>query len=134
MAVADVAEGRGWRTLVPFMTVNRRSPQDFARWGWSLGTVMGLELELVHQPVRPTAFSLTLVSRRDYGADVQAPTAILRFALPRLPLWRRLVGQGFPRFQAGDLLGILPDGSDVPDHLLRALLEHHRQRHSRYRG
>lgn len=112
-AVADVAEGRGWRTLVPFMTVNRQSPQDFARWGWSLGTVMGLELELVHQPVRPTAFSLTLVSRRDYGAEVQAPTAILRFAPPKPPFWLRLTGRGFGRFVAGDLLGVLPEGSAV---------------------
>ena len=58
--------------------------------------------------------TLTLVSRRDYGAEVQAPTAILRFALPKASLWARLTGRGFARFQAGDLLGILPEGSAVP--------------------
>ena len=57
---------------------------------------------------------LTLVSRRDYGAEVQAPTAILRFALPRTSLWQRLTGAGFARFDAGDLIGILPEGSFVP--------------------
>ncbi|SDL40278.1 Oxidoreductase NAD-binding domain-containing protein [Paracoccus chinensis] len=42
---------------------------------------------------------------------MQAPIAILRFAPPRLTLWQRLTGQGFARWQAGDLLGVLPDGS-----------------------
>lgn len=113
-AVADVAEAGGWRTLVPFKTVNRQSPQDFAGWGRLLGAAMGVQLELVHQPVQPAAFPLTLVSRRDYGAEVQAPTAILRFALPESPFWLRLTGHGFGRFVAGDLLGVLPQGSAVP--------------------
>ena len=62
----------------------------------------------------PATETLTLVSRRDYGAEVQAPTAILRFALPRATLWQRLTRTGFARFEAGDLLGILPEGSAVP--------------------
>jgi sulfite reductase (NADPH) flavoprotein alpha-component len=40
--------------------------------------------------------------------------AILRFALPKASLWQRLTGQGLARFEAGDLLGILPEGSAVP--------------------
>ncbi len=100
--------------LLPFDTVDRQSPQDFARWGRALGQALGIELELAHQPVLPQTAALTLVSRRDYGAEVQAPTAILRFALPRAPLWRRLTGGGFGGFAAGDLIGILPEGSAVP--------------------
>jgi sulfite reductase (NADPH) flavoprotein alpha-component len=113
-AVAEATEARGWRMLVPFMTVDRQSPQDFACWGRSLGAAMGVALELVHHPVLPAACPLTLVSRRDHGAEVQAPTAILRFALPKPPFWLRLTGRGFGRFVAGDLLGILPEGSAVP--------------------
>mgnify|MGYP003643213888 CR=1 FL=1 len=113
-SVSVAAEAKGWKTLVPFETVDRQSPQDFARWGRSLGAAMGLLLELAHQPVVPDSQSLTLVSRRDYGANVQAPTAILRFALPRLSLWQRLTRRGIGRFEAGDLLGILPEGSAVP--------------------
>ena len=113
-AVSAVAEAKGWQKLLPFDTVDRQSPQDFARWGRMLGTAMEISLELSHQPVRPAAHPLTLVSRRDYGAEVQAPTAILRFALPKIPLWRRLTGRGFGRFRAGDLLGIVPEGSAVP--------------------
>jgi sulfite reductase (NADPH) flavoprotein alpha-component len=113
-AVADKAEQKGWQTLVPFDSVNRQSPQDFARWGRTLGQALGIELELAHQPALPATVGLTLTSRRDYGAEVQAPTAILRFALPRTPLWRRLTGHGFGRFRAGDLVGILPEGSAVP--------------------
>ena len=112
--VEAAARAKGWPTLVAMDTVDRQSPQDFARWGRGLGQAIGLTLELDHQPARPVADSLTLVLRRDYGAEVQAPTAILRFALPKASLWARLTGRGFARFQAGDLLGILPEGSTVP--------------------
>jgi sulfite reductase (NADPH) flavoprotein alpha-component len=112
--VEAAARARGWPALLPMDTVDHQSPQDFARWGRALGQALGLPLELDHQPERPKARSLTLISRRDYGEAVQAPTAILRFALPEATLWARLTRQGFARFQAGDLLGILPKGSAVP--------------------
>jgi sulfite reductase (NADPH) flavoprotein alpha-component len=111
--VAETAQARGWTLLLPFDTVDRQSPQEFARWGRALGDALGIELELTHQPVLPATETLTLNSRRDYGADVQAPTAILRFALPRASHWQRLTGRGFASFRAGDLLGILPEGSLV---------------------
>lgn len=113
-AVAKAAHAKGWSELLPFDTVDRQSPQDFARWGRALGAVLGIELELAHQPVVPATETLTLVSRRNYGADVQAPAAILRFATPSVTLWQRLTGRGFSHFQAGDLLGVLPEGSDMP--------------------
>jgi sulfite reductase (NADPH) flavoprotein alpha-component len=114
MDVAAAAQAKGWPELLPLDTIDRQSPQDFARWGRALGDVLGIALELAHQPVIPQTTTLTLVSRRDYGAEVQAPTAILRFALPRAPHWQRLLGGGFARFQAGDLIGILPKGGAVP--------------------
>ena len=113
-AVEAVAQAKDWRQLMAIDTVDRQSPQDFARWGRALGDAMGIDLELSHQPVRPKTEKLTLVSRRDYGAEVQAPTAILRFALPRTAVWHRLIGAGFARFDAGDLIGILPEGSALP--------------------
>ncbi len=113
-AVADLAKAKGWLELLPLDTVNRQSPQDFARWGRALGEVMGIALELAHQPALPCAHRMTLISRRDYGAEVQAPTAILRFAVPDVSLWQRITGRGIGRFRAGDLLGIAPAGSAVP--------------------
>ena len=113
-AVAQSAEARGWPVLVPFETVDRQSPQDFARWGHMLGAALGLDLNLTHIPAVPASEVLTLISRRNYGVAVQAPTSILRFALPSTSLWQRLVGRGFSKFEAGDLLGILPEGSAVP--------------------
>lgn len=112
--VEAATRAKGWATLLPMDTVDRQSPQDFARWGRALGQAIGITLELDHQPARPEAQGLTLISRRDYGEAVQAPTAILRFALPKATLWARLTGRGFAGFQAGDLLGILPEGSTVP--------------------
>ena len=112
--VAARAAALGWDPLTPYATVDRQSPQDFARWGRDLGRAMGIDLTLDHQPTLPMTHALTLISRRDYGTAVQAPTAILRFAVPRAPLWQRLTGRSLGRFQAGDLLGILPEGSSIP--------------------
>lgn len=113
-AVEAAAKAKGWPALLPLDTVDRQSPQEFARWGHALGEALGLELVLDHQPVRPETAPLTLVSRRDYGQDVQAPMAILRFAIPKLQFVKRLFGQGFARFEAGDLIGIVPEGATVP--------------------
>jgi sulfite reductase (NADPH) flavoprotein alpha-component len=113
-AVATAAQAKGWTELLPLDTIDRQSPQEFARWGRALGQALGLDLDLTHQPVLPRTETLTLVSRQDYGAEVQAPSAILRFALPRVPLWQRLTGAGFARFAAGDLIGVMPQGSAVP--------------------
>jgi sulfite reductase (NADPH) flavoprotein alpha-component len=112
--VATAARAKGWAELLPLDTVDRQSPQDFARWGRGLGEALGIDLDLIHRPVHPATRTLTLLSRRDYGAEVQAPMAILRFALPRVTLWQRLTRTGFARFEAGDLVGILPEGSAVP--------------------
>jgi sulfite reductase (NADPH) flavoprotein alpha-component len=113
-AVEHAASEKGWALLLPLDTVDRQSPQDFARWGNAVGQAMGIDLKLSHQPVAPACADLTLISRRDHGAEVQAPTAILRFAFPRPSLWQRLTRGGFSRFEAGDLLGIVPEGSALP--------------------
>ncbi|MFN6925002.1 MAG: PepSY domain-containing protein [Tabrizicola sp.] len=112
--VDRLARAKGWAGLMTMDTVDRQSPQDFARWGRALGDALGLGLELAHHPAIPDGFTLDLISRHDYGAEVQVPMAILRFALPRVTLWQRLTGRGMARFEAGDLLGILPEGSPVP--------------------
>lgn len=112
--VTNAAAAKGWPELMALDTIDRQSPQDFARWGRALGRAMGMEVELAHRPVLPATETLTLVSRSDYGAEVQAPTAILRFAPPKATLRQRLTGCGFARFKAGDLLGIVPEGSAVP--------------------
>ena len=111
--IADIAARKGWRQFLPMDTVDRQSPQDFARWGRDLSAALGLDFELNHHAEPPKSSELTLLSRRDYGTDVQAPTAILRFALPTPSLWQKLTGRGLLRFEAGDLLGILPQGSDL---------------------
>ncbi|MCC7319637.1 MAG: PepSY domain-containing protein [Rubellimicrobium sp.] len=113
-AVSAAAQELGWPLLLPPGVVDRQSPQDFARWGRDLGRAMDLDLDPVHQPVAPRTRTLRLISRRDHGHEVQAPTAILRFALPQGRLWQRLSGRAPVRFHPGDLLGIVPPGSDLP--------------------
>ena len=117
-AFETAARKRGWSLLLPGACIDRQSPQAFARWGRAFGRTLGLPLELSHQPVIPRTTALTLTARRDYGEAVQAPAAILRFAVPqaglRDRLGDRLAGRGFRRFRPGDLLGIVPQGASVP--------------------
>ena len=112
--ISSLATRKDWTQFLGLATVDRQSAQDFARWGRDLGAMMGVPLDLVHRPVLPAVTPLILISRRDYGADVQAPCSILRFRVPAPSLWQRLTGAGFTRFEAGDLLGIMPEGSSVP--------------------
>lgn len=105
---------RGWTSLLPLKTIDGQSPQEFARWGEALSTVMGEDLVLAHAPERPRTHALTLIDRIDYGTEVQAPTCVLRFALPARSLLARLAGRGWPHFSAGDLLAVVPRGKTVP--------------------
>lgn len=113
-AISLNAKKKNWPELVKYDTVDRQSTQDFSRWGHAIGAAMGVELELSHLPVKPESQPLMLISRREYGVKMMAPSAILRFSLPKVPLWRRWLFRGQGQFQAGDLLGVLPEGSELP--------------------
>lgn len=114
--VEAALSARGWPRLCPLHTVDRQCVQTFARWGTEVGAQIGTPLALVHAPTRPRTFSLQLVGRFDYGAEVQAPTAVLRFMAPKGDggIWQHIAGARLPRFEAGDLLGVLPPGSALP--------------------
>lgn len=109
---------RGCPRLLALDTIDRQSPQEFARWGDHVGERLGRELTLLHTPQRPRTHRLQLLERTDYGEQVQAPTSILRFTDASVPRhgWRALLPRGnrLPRFEAGDLVGIVPPGSPVP--------------------
>ena len=101
--------GRGWTRFAPMGTINRQSPQEFARWGEQIGGLLGIDLRLVHIVETPRGTPLRLIAREDYGQDIGAPTAILRFALGGDKGRRAL-----PRYESGDLLGVVPPGSTMP--------------------
>ncbi len=115
----DALLEHGWHQSLELDTVDRQSTQDFARWGQAVGGLFGRELTLTCTPRLPPTQALELISRIDYGVQVQAPTSILRFGpvAPRggMARFRRLIGfHGLPRFEAGDLVAVMPPGSPVP--------------------
>lgn len=105
---------KGWWRHLPLKTIDRQSVQEFHRWGQDLSAIMAEDFELRHVPHAPRSHELTLISRDDYGDEVQAPTSILRFALPKRHLLARLIGRAMTRFNPGDLVGIVPPGSPMP--------------------
>lgn len=115
----DALLERGWKQSLELDTIDRQSPQEFARWGQAVGEFFKRNLALEYTPHLPHTQALELLSRVDYGVKVQAPTSIFRFG-PTAPQNRiarllRFIGlNGLPRFEAGDLVGILPPGIAVP--------------------
>ena len=118
--VEGALRAKGWPVFLPVNQINRQSAQDFARWGAELGTAIGTPLVLDHVVQRPKSISFSLIERTDYGQEVQAPTTVFRFVVPQPPgqtgILRRMFRRSrkLPQFAAGDLVGILPPGSNVP--------------------
>ena len=115
----DALLARGWQQSLELDTIDRQSTQEFARWGQAVGPLFERELTLAYTPKHPQTQALQLISRSDYGAQVQAPTSILRFGpiapQSRIARFGRLIGfNGLPRFEAGDLVAVVPPGSPVP--------------------
>ncbi len=110
----DIAlKKKGLAPLVGFATIDRQSTQAFGEWGRTLGAALGSELTLSHEAELPRMQGFVLESRRDFGRDYQISRSILRFR----PAARsgRLARLGFGRrYQAGDLIGIVPPGSVLP--------------------
>lgn len=108
-------ERHGWQRGLALAMIDRQSSQEFARWGDSLGELLGIAIKLEHAPVHPPTFALRLVERVDYGRQEQEPCVVLRFAAAaaegsRSRLWKRRL----PAFEAGDLAAVLAPGSAMP--------------------
>lgn len=115
----DALLGHGWDQGLDLETIDRQSAQEFVRWGKAVEQLLDRELTLTYTPTVPQTRALELISRTDYGVQVQAPTSILRFGpvtpKTRISRIKRLTGlTALPRFEAGDLVGIVPPGSPVP--------------------
>ncbi|MEO6298805.1 MAG: PepSY domain-containing protein [Paracoccaceae bacterium] len=111
--VGSALEAAGWQHFMPFGRVDRQSAADFTAWVQTFGELLSLKLEPDYHASLPATTELELISRQDYGAQVQAPVAVLRFAVVKPDGWRGFLSRG-TRFEAGDLLGILPPGSALP--------------------
>ncbi len=118
--IEAAVRARGWPALLPLNRIDRQSAQDFARWGGDLGAAIGTPLVLDHKVARPKTIRFSLIERTDYGRDVQAPTTVFRFVVQsqseKAGFVRRLFQRSskLPSFTAGDLVGILPPGTNLP--------------------
>jgi len=113
-ALEHALRARGWPALLPLECIHQQSSQQFARWGEALAQALNEPLVLNHVPRVPPSTTLTLSSRQDYPGQADTSTTILRFCWPRVGWRDRLRGRGLARFAAGDLVGIVPPGANVP--------------------
>src|SRR3990167_290362 len=110
---------KGWTAFCQLELLDRESPQEFARWGKTVGELIGTDLSLEHNPERPHTMQLQLAERVEYATETDTPTTVFRFTAaspgPKAGILRALRRRpGLPYFEAGDLVGILPPGSHVP--------------------
>lgn len=113
-ALDQTLRAQRWPALLPLECIHQQSGQQFALWGVTLAQALGEPLVLEHVPRVPPTVALTLIARQDYPGVSSPATAILRFAWPEQSPVARLRGNGLARFAAGDLIGIVPPGSNVP--------------------
>ncbi|WP_296650020.1 PepSY domain-containing protein [Paraburkholderia sp.] len=115
-AVQSALAAKGFDALLEPGTVDRQSEPEFRAWCARLGEALGVELDIRYTPSLPRTMPLTLVAREDYDADPQALTSVLRFvrAGRRRTPWIWLAKPGLPKFESGDLVGIVPPGSASP--------------------
>jgi sulfite reductase (NADPH) flavoprotein alpha-component len=99
-------QAKHWPQLLATQYVDRQSVAAFEAWGSALATAIALPLKLSYVALARATVSLILVARAEFGVAVKAPTVILGFKAAQ--------GQKLPRFRAGDLIGIVPKGSDLP--------------------
>jgi sulfite reductase (NADPH) flavoprotein alpha-component len=92
--------------------VDRQSEAEFRQWCEWLAETLAIPLDIRYTPLLPPTVALELVSRTDYGSDPETRTAVLRFVLAKPAAtkragWTRFVSPRLPRFETGDLLGVL---------------------------
>ncbi|MCZ8184051.1 MAG: PepSY domain-containing protein [Beijerinckiaceae bacterium] len=109
---------RGFALAVPTERIDRQSAEAFLQWGEQLALSLDLPLQLRLDDATPFVQRYRVIEREDYGAEVQAPTVILRFAIvPRFRLLPVRLQQSLgwmPRFEPGDLVAISPPSDPRP--------------------
>lgn len=113
-ALDQALRATGWPMLTPLECIHQQSSQHFARWGEAVAQALREPLVLRHLPSLPPTTALTLISRQDYPGQADRPAAVLRFGWPRQGWRDRMRARGLAQFDAGDLVGIVPPGSNVP--------------------
>ena len=95
-----------WPQLMATQYIDRQSILAFERWGAALGAAIALPVKLSYQAFPQQTRQFSLVAREELGQAVHAPTVILGF--------KAASGAKLPKFNAGDLIGIVPKGSLLP--------------------
>lgn len=105
--VSKKLQQRQWPQILATDYVDRQSGPTFEHWGVALGKAIDMPLALHYTPLPRATTALRLFERKDYGEAVNAHTCVLRFKAATS-------GKSLPTFAAGDLVGIVPPGSEAP--------------------
>lgn len=109
-SVHEALVAHGLRPLAAPATVDRQSEPEFLQWCTWLARTLELPLDVRYQALLPPTTALQVVSRKDYGIDAQARTSVLCLA----PVQEQRRRGRLPRFETGDLLGVVPPGNAAP--------------------
>ncbi|MCZ4272515.1 PepSY domain-containing protein [Maritalea porphyrae] len=104
--VDQALRASGRNSILELADVDRKSAQSFSRWGHELAEALNLDFELDYSPPKPRTYQLALQNKEVFGAQLQAPTAVLRFC----PIAGENGCDFVPTHNAGDLVSIYPKG------------------------
>ncbi len=110
--VHEALLAHGLRPLGETGTVDRQSEAEYRQWCNWLAETLAIPLDIRYTPLLPLTVALELISRADYGSDPQTRTVVLRFVLVKPAAtnrarWAQFLSPRLPRFETGDLLGVL---------------------------
>jgi sulfite reductase (NADPH) flavoprotein alpha-component len=109
-AVHEALVAHGLHALAAPATVDRQSEPEFLQWCAWLARTLDRALDVRYRALLPPTTTLQVVSREDYGIDAQTRTSVLRLA----PVREHGRRARLPRFETGDLLGVVPPGGVAP--------------------
>ncbi|EAQ65792.1 putative Oxidoreductase, FAD-binding [Marinomonas sp. MED121] len=116
-----VAE-KGFKQMLPLTAIDKFCQTSLETWIENVSTCLNQSLCLKLDKKKISPFQMQLVEQSHYGDEVDAPVRILRFKAATDPetVLNPAIDEAFalssdmpwPEFEVGDLVGIMPPGSD----------------------
>lgn len=120
--VETLVINKGFKQMLPLTAIDRFCQESLASWIDKVSQCLNQSLCLKLNNKAITPFQMQLAEQLSYGEEVDAPVRILRFKAGRqgadvlnsvLDSALQQASQSiWPEFQVGDLVGIMPPGSD----------------------
>lgn len=120
--VESLVDAKGFKQMLPLTAIDKFCQTSLEAWIEKVSICLNQSLCLKLDKKKVSPFQMQLVEQNHYGDEVEAPVRILRFKAGTDPetVLNPAIDDAFaltpdmqwPAFEVGDLVGIMPPGSD----------------------